>query len=177
MNEHINRLNLGSARELHPLKVKRPKQRTRREGAENAFGLRVETGICDGLQPVGDGIGPTLEARGVLAVLEHDRNAPRTLRQRALGLARANPEMGGACQTGHGFIAICEAQGGFRQQETAALQYEIGCERTGRIETLDNRRLARLARLAGAQSAIAVAAPPAAEAEDLIAHTGARHRL
>ncbi|MDJ0977547.1 MAG: thymidine phosphorylase family protein [Erythrobacter sp.] len=131
-----------------------------------AFGLYVEPVISDGLQPVGDGIGPALEARDVLAVLECDRDAPLELRQRGLGLAAAILEMGGACAPGKGretatailddgramakFVAICEAQGGFRRPKTAAFQHAIESERSGRIVAVDNRRLARLAKLAGA---------------------------
>lgn len=130
------------------------------------FGLSVEAVVTDGLQPVGDGIGPALEARDVLAVLECNRNAPGELRQRALGLAGVILEMGRACTPGHGkriateilddgramtkFVRICEAQGGFRRPGTAAFQHVIQCERAGRIASVDNRRLARLAKLAGA---------------------------
>ncbi len=136
------------------------------KGVGEAFGLHVEPIITDGLQPVGDGIGPALEAHDVLAVLECDRNAPRELRQRALSLASVILEMGGACPPGHGrktasaildegramakFVAICEAQGGFRRPEKAEFQHVIECERTARIASVDNRRLARLAKLAGA---------------------------
>lgn len=130
------------------------------------FGLEVETVMTDGLQPVGDGIGPALEARDVLAVLECSRSAPSELRQRALTLSSAILEMGGACSPGHGrktarailddgralrkFVAICEAQGGFRRPNSAAFTHVIECERAGRIAAVDNRRLARLAKLAGA---------------------------
>ena len=51
------------------------------------------------------------------------------------------------------FVAICEAQGGFRRPEAAAFQHVIECERAGRITSVDNRRLARLAKLAGAPRA------------------------
>lgn len=132
----------------------------------HAFGLHVKTVISDGLQPVGDGIGPALEARDVLAVLECDRSAPSELRQRGLDLAAAILEMGGACPPGQGrklatailddgramakFVAICEAQGGFRRPPTASFQHVISCELAGRVSGIDNRRLARLAKLAGA---------------------------
>ncbi len=136
------------------------------KGVGEAFGLHVEPIISDGLQPVGDGIGPALEARDVLSVLEADPDAPRELRQRALNLAAAILEMGGACLPGSGkatatailddgramakFVAICEAQGGFRRPESAAFTHVIACRRAARIASVDNRRLARLAKLAGA---------------------------
>ncbi|NVE95997.1 thymidine phosphorylase family protein [Altererythrobacter lutimaris] len=136
------------------------------KGVGEAFGLHVETIITDGLQPIGDGIGPALEAHDVLAVLECERNAPRELRQRALNLAAVILEMGAACPPGQGkstanailddgramrkFVAICKAQGEFRRPERARFQHVIECERSARIASIDNRRLARLAKLAGA---------------------------
>lgn len=135
-------------------------------GVGKAFGLHVETIISDGLQPVGDGIGPALEARDVLAVLECERDAPLELRQRGTDLAGVILEMGGYCAPGKGrkaavailddgramakFVAICEAQGGFRRPDKSAFRHIIECERAGRITAIDNRRLARLAKLAGA---------------------------
>jgi thymidine phosphorylase len=44
--------------------------------------VRVEVHVSDGAQPVGRGIGPALEARDVLAVLQGDRAAPVDLRAR-----------------------------------------------------------------------------------------------
>ncbi|MBX7459270.1 thymidine phosphorylase family protein [Qipengyuania sp. 1NDH17] len=138
-------------------------------GVGEAFGLTVRTVMSDGLQPVGDGIGPALEARDVLAVLENDPHAPQELRTRALGLAAAVLEMGGACATGSGigaataildegralakFMAICEAQGGFRRPGIAPFTKVIESERPGHVADIDNRRLARLAKLAGAPQA------------------------
>jgi len=135
-------------------------------GVGQAFGLHVEPIITDGTEPIGDGIGPALEARDVLAVLELDPAAPRELRERALRLAGKMLEMGGVCPAGQGkvkaisilddgrafakFIAICEAQGDLRRPPKAANQHVLEAERDGRINAIDNRRLARLAKLAGA---------------------------
>ena len=43
--------------------------------------------ITDGRQPIGRGIGPVLEARDVMQVLQSDPHAPSDLRQKALRLA------------------------------------------------------------------------------------------
>ena len=58
-------------------------------GVGRAFGLHVLPIISDGREPVGDGIGPALEAHDVLAVLECDLNAPHELRERATRQAKA----------------------------------------------------------------------------------------
>jgi thymidine phosphorylase len=67
-----------------------------------ALGLAVEVEFGDGRQPIGRGIGPALEARDVLAVLQGAAAAPRDLRARALVLAGRLLEAGGATTAGEG---------------------------------------------------------------------------
>ena len=133
-------------------------------GAE--FGLVVRTVLTDGTQPVGRGIGPALEARNILDVLQGKPAAPEDLRQRALLLAGHILELGGAAGPGEGmalatatlqsgrawtkFQRICEAQGGMRVPRVAAHHRVITATRSGHISSLDNRRLAKIAKLAGA---------------------------
>jgi thymidine phosphorylase len=135
-----------------------------------AVGLKVRLHVSDGTQPVGRGIGPALEARDLLAVLECRNDAPLDLRDRALDLAGAVLELGGT-PTGEGrerarraldngdalrkFEAICEAQGGRRVPPTAAFQQTFVAEREGVVRALDNRVLSKLAKLAGAPGSAA----------------------
>lgn len=123
----------------------------------------------DGTQPVGRGIGPALEARDVLAVLRQSSTAPADLRERALALAGEVLEIGGAAAPTRGlpraravlesgealrkFEAICAAQGGMREPPRAPLTHVVRATRRGRICGIDNRRLARIAKLAGAPRA------------------------
>ena len=51
------------------------------------LGLMLDVVITDGRQPIGRGIGPVLEARDVMRVLENDPDAPQDLRSKALHLA------------------------------------------------------------------------------------------
>ena len=51
------------------------------------FGITVEVVTTDGRQPIGNGIGPVLEAQDVMAVLRNDPAAPRDLREKSLRLA------------------------------------------------------------------------------------------
>ncbi len=131
-----------------------------------AIGLRVGIHLSDGRQPVGWGIGPALEARDVLAVLRNDAQAPADLRERALDVAGAVLDLlpgtrreGGrarACEVLDSgaalrkFMAICEAQGGFREPGAARFARPCPASASGRILRIDNRRLARVAKLAGA---------------------------
>jgi thymidine phosphorylase len=131
-----------------------------------AFGLRCQIVTGDGSQPIGRGIGPALEARDVLAVLKCDKNAPQDLRARALVLTGALLELSGKSGIGEGvamatralddgrawakFQAICEAQGGMRTPPVAKYSRTLTARMNGRITAIDNRRIARLAKLAGA---------------------------
>ena len=49
--------------------------------------LQLDVVITDGSQPIGNGIGPVLEARDVMRVLHNDPAAPADLREKALRLA------------------------------------------------------------------------------------------
>jgi len=131
------------------------------------LGLRVVTGT--GTYPIGRGIGPALEARDVLAVLQNTQSAPPDLRKRALTLAGVLLEMGGKAPDGSGFAAaerilssgkawekfqrICAAQGGMRTPPASHLQEPVLACRAGTVVAVDNRRLARIAKLAGAPEA------------------------
>lgn len=134
-----------------------------------AFGLETRILLTDGHQPVGNGIGPALEARDVMAVLEHAPDAPADLRQRSLELAAALLELCGQAQNGEGlkqatrildsgqalkkFIAICEAQGRFSRPTLARHRVSVLATCSGRVCAFDNRRLGRIAKLAGAPAA------------------------
>ena len=136
----------------------------------DALGIEVAIVLTDGSQPVGHGVGPALEARDVLAVLRRAPGAPRDLRERALGLAGRLLELGGAALPDEGvaratmlldggdalrrFEAICEAQGGMREPVPGPLTCDMPAPQPGRVAAIDNRRLARLAKLAGAPRAM-----------------------
>ena len=155
-----------SAKVRSPAAASSLSSRLRAAGA--ALGLSVHVEQTDGTQPVGRGIGPALEARDVLAVLQGVRTAPQDLRERAVCLAGAVLEMAGAAATGAGaamastalgdgrawrkFQAICEAQGGMRKPPLSTLSYVVEAKGSGEVKAFDNRRLARVAKLAGAPS-------------------------
>lgn len=128
--------------------------------------LELRTVLTDGTQPVGRGIGPALEARDVVSVLQGDADAPADLRARAVALAGEALELAGHCAVGTGAAlaaesleegrawaklqAICEAQGGLREPLVADHRWECTAATSGAIAAIDNRRLARVAKLAGA---------------------------
>jgi thymidine phosphorylase len=130
-----------------------------------ALGIRVAIRTSDGTQPVGGAVGPALEARSVLAVLNCQRDAPQDLRERALDLAGALLELGGATggkgrllaqqtlDSGRAekkFTAICDAQGGRREPPIARHLSQVTAAREGVVRGIDNRVIGRIAKLAGA---------------------------
>ncbi|WP_292072290.1 thymidine phosphorylase family protein [Brevundimonas sp. UBA7534] len=132
----------------------------------SGFGIRALCLQTDGSQPVGVGIGPALEARDILAVLQNRPGAPADLRARACLLAGAALELAGRAAAGEGVTAaegviadgrawtkfqrICEAQGGMRVPPTAGQRAVIRATRSGRVILVNNRQIATLAKLAGA---------------------------
>jgi thymidine phosphorylase len=102
----------------------------------------------------------------VLAVLQNRADAPQDLKDRALLLASHLLELGGAAPAGAGaqlarstleagaawnkFQRICEAQGGMRVPPVALHRHTVVAGRAGLVASIDNRRLAKLAKLAGA---------------------------
>ncbi|MBU1927118.1 MAG: thymidine phosphorylase family protein [Gammaproteobacteria bacterium] len=147
------------------------------------LGLTIKVVFTDGAQPIGRGIGPALEARDVLAVLQNQPEAPQDLRDRSLMLAgeilefspKVVPKSGFALakdilvsgKAWKKFQDICEAQGGMREVPVAQYKREYLSRHTGKISAIDNRMIARIAKLAGA--------PQSKEAGvDLHVHVGAQ---
>ncbi|HEC15694.1 MAG TPA: thymidine phosphorylase family protein [Sedimenticola sp.] len=131
------------------------------------LGLHLEVVITDGRQPVGRGIGPVLELRDVMQVLENDPQAPPDLRQKALWLAGRVLEFDPDVRGGQGYAIardildsgrainkmrdIVKAQGRNPVRvEPGTLQHEVKAPASGFVNGIDNKQMARIARLAGA---------------------------
>lgn len=131
-----------------------------------AVGLNVEVVFTDGVRPVGRGIGPALEARDVLDVLQNKKDAPQDLRERSIMLAgkvlEFSPKIAkdegaeiareilGSGKAWQKFQAICEAQGGLFEPPAAPYRHTIAASHDGAVALINNRRLATIAKLAGA---------------------------
>jgi thymidine phosphorylase len=131
------------------------------------LGLHIDVVITDGSQPIGRGIGPALEARDVLKVLQGDVDAPADLRQRSIDLAgrilEFDPALRGGCgaerarellESGAALTKmqrIVDAQGRNVGASTLGpLTSEITAGQDGVVAVIDCYRIARIARLAGA---------------------------
>ena len=140
------------------------------EYVASRMSLTLEVIITDGRQPIGDGIGPVLEARDVMRVLENDPRAPEDLRHKALRLAGRMIEFDPDVRGGDGFAiardilesgralekmnAIIDAQGrkpfDANQIQLARYVYDVKAEKDGCVVEIDNLHIARVARVAGA---------------------------
>jgi len=127
----------------------------------------VKVLITDGTQPIGNGIGPALEARDILWLLKRDPRRPRDLENKCLMMCRHIFNMIGLkdgykkafdiLDSGKAYskmIEIIKAQGG---SEIAAEDINIGkysynftSARSGKVVGIDNLFVSRIARIAGA---------------------------
>jgi thymidine phosphorylase len=131
------------------------------------LGLVVQVALSKVSQPVGRGVGPLLEARDVLAVLEGAADAPADLRERAVALAGRLLEMDPALRGGSGperarellssgaaarkLEEIRAAQGASPLNTSIGrLTHEVVADRSGVIQAIDCLTIAQIARTAGA---------------------------
>lgn len=137
------------------------------EYVASEIGLHVEVIVTDGKQPIGNGIGPVLEARDIMAVLRNEADAPLDLRLKALQIAGSLLEADPALKGGSGYAIaeqllnsgealqtmdkIIDAQG--RNTENICvgeLTHDVLATQDGVVQSIDCYRLTRIARLAGA---------------------------
>ncbi len=137
------------------------------------FQIKIKILIDNLTGPVGRGIGPSLEIRDILKVLEQTPDRPLDLEKRALELAGTLLELIGTAKKGKGktialgqltngqalaqFKKIIAAQGGKAElnSETIPLgnySFEIKSSKTGIVKEIDSKELIRIARLLGSPS-------------------------
>lgn len=131
------------------------------------LGMKIKTVITDGSQPIGNGIGPILEARDVLYVLMNSPFAPLDLRKKCLMLAEEMLVMAGKnknlakemLDSGKAYdkmVEIIKAQG--EKFILPALlhpgkySYDVVSPKKGKLIHIDNSSISKIARIAGAPS-------------------------
>lgn len=135
------------------------------ENLGKKLGVTVLVNISDGSQPVGNGIGPALEAMDIIKVLKNEKDAPQDLREKTLYLSGLIIEFDPKVKKGEGvkiateildsgrawsrFEKICEAQGGIKKIPTAKFTQDILADKSGTVKEFDNRKLSQLAKFAG----------------------------
>lgn len=134
------------------------------------LGIATKVIITDGSQPIGNGIGPALEAKDVLYVLLNDPRAPKDLREKSIMMAGHLLEMGGAAKKGKGrklaretldsgkayrkMVEIITAQGKKIIRPSSiplgSHTFDYCSPKNGVVSALSNRTLSRVARVCGA---------------------------
>ncbi|MBR1087256.1 thymidine phosphorylase family protein [Bradyrhizobium manausense] len=131
------------------------------------FGRSVEVITTDGRQPIGNGIGPVLEANDVMAVLSNEADAPHDLREKSLRLAAHLLEYDPKLRGGAGYARarellesgaalkqmqkIIDAQGPSKcRTDLGPISFDVKAVHDGVVSAIDCFRLNRLARTAGA---------------------------
>ncbi len=134
------------------------------------LGITIESLITNGEDPIGNGVGPSLECKDVMCVLEG--KGPHDLREKSILMSAKLLELCGKAKRGCGvematriidsgkalkkFKEIVEWQGGDEKKLSsdsipiANYSHRIRAEKNGRVSHLDNKMLSRIARTAGA---------------------------
>jgi len=133
----------------------------------NKLGIRTECAITYGDQPVGNAIGPALEARECIRILEGNAH-PASVVEKACDLAGMILEMGGVpdgatkareiLSSGQAlakFRQIAEAQGGKKDLTSEDIELgkyvnDVKAVRSGYVHSINNKDLVAIARAAGA---------------------------
>jgi putative thymidine phosphorylase len=143
------------------------------EKVANFFGLKLKVLLTNGSEPIGNGIGPVLEARDILAVLLRNKNRPLDLEKKALEISSIILEMTGKAKKGQGlsmakkildsrlaykkFKQIIEAQNGSLERiedklRNANFNFTIRADKNSKVTEIDNKKIAQVARAAGCPS-------------------------
>lgn len=130
--------------------------------------IHLEVIITDGRQPIGRGIGPVLEARDVMQVLENHPEAASDLKQKSLQLAGRILEFDPDIRGGQGYAiardilesgralekmnAIIDSQGRKKNISFSPgeLSFDVTAQQTGFVTAIDNYQISRIASMAGA---------------------------
>ncbi|MDD4878744.1 MAG: AMP phosphorylase [Candidatus Nanoarchaeia archaeon] len=127
------------------------------------LGMKVKVVMTDGSQPVGNGIGPALEAYDVLSVLKG--GGPNDLREKAIYMAsemlamvggkKAREKVIDALDSGKAyskFREIAIAQGGKKHIKLPKARnfFDVISPKDGAVFQINNKAISRIARIAGA---------------------------
>ncbi len=128
--------------------------------------MKVMVVFTDGSQPIGRGIGPVLETEDVLKVLKRAPDAPLDLRNKSIFLAGNLLELSEKVPCGEGekiareildsgkaydkFMRIAHKQGPLKTLSHAPFEYAVLSAQQGNVLSIHNRKIAQVAKLAGA---------------------------
>ena len=137
------------------------------------LGMKTHVMLTDGTQPIGHGIGPALEAKDVLHVLTNNPKAPNDLKRKSIKLAGKMLEMAKVTKNGQQMakelltsgkahkkmIEIIKAQGARITNpdniKLAQFSFDQKATKSGKIASISNDAISKIARVAGAPRDIA----------------------
>jgi AMP phosphorylase len=122
--------------------------------------------LTDGSQPIGNGIGPSLELIDIIKVLDPAQQGPKDLEEKALYQAGILLEMTGKAKKGEGinkareilnsgkayekFKEIIKAQkGNIKRIKLGNFTENIHSKKTGTVKEINNKLISAIARMAG----------------------------
>lgn len=130
------------------------------------FKIKAKVVLTDGSQPMGTGVGPALELKDVIAVLDPKQKGPQDLEDKSVLLAGILLELTKKAKKGNGeklareilssgkafekFKEIISAQGGeVKEIKEAKFKKTIFANKSGKISEIHNKKINSLARIAG----------------------------
>jgi len=130
------------------------------------FKKKLKVVLTKSNEPMGSGVGPALELRDVIDILDPRLKGPRDLEEKALFLAGEIFEMAGKAKKGKGllmaqnildsgkafkkFKEIIKAQGGkLKTIEPGKFRKDFFAKKSGKITEIDSKKINALARSAG----------------------------
>jgi len=137
------------------------------------FGIKVKVLPYESKDPVGQGIGPALEARDVLRVIQRKDNRPHDLEEKAVFFAGQLLELVGKASPGQGteiaqkqldsgaaekkFREIIKVQGGDPEVDSEDIKigqetYDVQAKEDGHVKLINDSHLDWVARILGAPS-------------------------
>jgi len=131
--------------------------------------MHVKIVVTNGREPIGNGIGPALEARDVMWILKNHPNQPLDLRRKIIQMAGMLLEMTGKAKPGQGNVVaedlvhtgkayekmweIIKAQGAKIKQlddiRFGRYTWDYCAPKSGRVREIQNASVAKIARVAG----------------------------
>ncbi|MBU1131177.1 thymidine phosphorylase [Patescibacteria group bacterium] len=135
------------------------------------YGIKIKVEITKSSDPVGKGVGPALEARDVLRVLQQKENRPLDLEEKSLKLAGVLLELCKKATAGEGkklaqkqlqsgaawnsMAKIIKAQGGDPDIDSekvtiGAIKHYVNSQKSGKIKMANNKKINDVCRILGA---------------------------
>ncbi|MDP3987117.1 MAG: thymidine phosphorylase family protein [Nanoarchaeota archaeon] len=130
------------------------------------FKKKIKCVLTDGREPIGNGVGPALELKDIVMILDPTKQGPRDLEEKALFLSGEIFEMTGKAKKNKGvkmareilysgrafekFNEIIKAQeGSLAKLKKIGKTHDILSRKTGRVSGIENKKINSLARMAG----------------------------